>query len=158
MLISDGQQSDLGIHIYVFFHILFHYRLLQDIYCNSLCYSVCVCSVVSDSATPWTVAHQAPLSLEFSRQEYQGGLPFPPPRDLPNPGIKPTCPESAALAGGFFTTSAPWEALCYTVGPCCLFYIQQCVSVHPKLLLYPFPKSQLPLQFVFYVSLFLFCK
>ena len=70
MLISDGQQSDLGIHIYVFFHILFYYRLLPDIYCNSLCYSVCVCSVVSDSATPWTVAHQAPLSLEFSRQEY----------------------------------------------------------------------------------------
>ena len=41
-------------------------------------------------ATPWTVAHQAPLSREFSRQEYWSGLPFFPPRDLPDPGIEPT--------------------------------------------------------------------
>ena len=40
-------------------------------------------------ATPWTVAHQAPLSMGFSRQEYWSGLPFPSPGDLPNPGIKP---------------------------------------------------------------------
>ena len=40
-------------------------------------------------ATSWTVAHQAPLSMEFSRQEYWSGLPFPSPRDLPDPGIKP---------------------------------------------------------------------
>ena len=40
-------------------------------------------------ATPWTVAHQAPLSMGFSRQEYWSGLSFPPPEDLPNPGIKP---------------------------------------------------------------------
>ena len=40
-------------------------------------------------ATPWTVAHQAPLSLEFSRQEYWSGLPFPSPGDLPDPGIEP---------------------------------------------------------------------
>ena len=46
-------------------------------------------SVVSDSATPWIVAHQVPLSMEFSRHEYWGGLPFPSPGDLPNPGIKP---------------------------------------------------------------------
>ena len=39
--------------------------------------------------TPWTVARQAPLSMEFSRQEYWSGLPFPSPRDLPNPGIEP---------------------------------------------------------------------
>ena len=39
--------------------------------------------------TPWTVAHQAPLSMEFSRQEYWSGLPFPSLGDLPNPGIKP---------------------------------------------------------------------
>ena len=42
-----------------------------------------VCSVVSDSATPWTIARQAPLSLGFSRQEYWSGLPFPSPRDFP---------------------------------------------------------------------------
>ena len=43
-------------------------------------------------ATPWTVAYQAPLSMEFSRQEYGSGLPFPSPGDLPNPGIEPGCP------------------------------------------------------------------
>ena len=43
-------------------------------------------------ATPWTVAHQAPLSMEFSRQEYWSGLPFPSPGYLPNPGIKPGSP------------------------------------------------------------------
>ena len=53
-------------------------------------------------ATLWTVAYQAPLSMKFSRQEYWGGLPFPPPGDLPNPGIKP---DSPVLAGRFFTTA-----------------------------------------------------
>ena len=52
-------------------------------------------------STPWTVAHQAPLSMEFSMQEYWSGLPFPSPGGLPDPGIKPRCP---ALAGEFFTT------------------------------------------------------
>ena len=47
--------------------------------------------------TPWTVAHQAPLSMEFPRQEYWGGLPFPPPEDLPDPGIESTCPASPVL-------------------------------------------------------------
>ena len=47
------------------------------------------CSVMSDSfATPWTVIYQAPLSIEFSRQEYWSGLPFPSPGDLPNAGIE----------------------------------------------------------------------
>ena len=44
-------------------------------------------SVMSDSATPWAVAHQAPLSMGFSRQEYWSGLPCPSPGNLPNPGI-----------------------------------------------------------------------
>ena len=47
----------------------------------------------------------------FSRQEYWSGMPCPPPGDLPNPGIEPTSLMSPALAGGFFTTSATWEAL-----------------------------------------------
>ena len=67
-------------------------------------------SALSDSASPWTVAHQAPLSMGFSRQEYWSGSPFPPPGDLPNPGIEPLSVISPALAGGFFTTSAAWEA------------------------------------------------
>ena len=56
-------------------------------------------SVVSDSQTPWTVVHQAPLSLEFSREEYWSGLPFPSPKDLPNPGIELS---SLELQSGFF--------------------------------------------------------
>ena len=53
--------------------------------------------------TPWTVALQALLSLEFSRQEYWSGLLFSTPGDLPDPGIKPTSLASPELAGGFFT-------------------------------------------------------
>ena len=56
------------------------------------------------SWTPWTVAHQASLSMGFPRQEYWSGLPSPPPEDLPNPGIKIVSP---ALAGEFFTTETP---------------------------------------------------
>ena len=58
--------------------------------------------------TLWTVAFQAALSMKFCRQEYWSGLLCPPPGDLPDPGIEP---EAPALAGGFFTTSATWEAL-----------------------------------------------
>ena len=54
---------------------------------------MCVtCSVISDSASPWAVACQASLSVEFSRQEYCSGLPFPSPGDLPDPGIEPRSP------------------------------------------------------------------
>ena len=49
-------------------------------------------------ATPWTVAHQAPLSMRFSRQEYWSRLPFPSPGDLPNPGIEPRSPALQAYA------------------------------------------------------------
>ena len=72
---------------------------------------MCVCVCVFESlscvwlfATPWTVAHQAPLPMEFSRQEYWSGLPFPPPGDLPNSGIKPGSP---ALQVDFFLSSEP---------------------------------------------------
>ena len=54
--------------------------------------------------TPWTIGHQAHLSMEFSRQEYWSGLPFPPPGDLPDPGMKLASPASLALAGRFFST------------------------------------------------------
>ena len=53
---------------------------------------VCELSSVLLFVTLWTVAHQAPLSMGFSRQEYWNGLPFPPPRDLPHPGIEPASP------------------------------------------------------------------
>ena len=54
-------------------------------------------SCIQLSVTPWTVAYQAPLSMEFSRQEYWSGLPFPPPGNLPNPGNEPTSPASPAM-------------------------------------------------------------
>ena len=60
--------------------------------------------------TLWTVALQASLSIEFSRQEYWNGLPSPLPGDLPNPGIELTSLTSPLLAGGCFPTSAIWEA------------------------------------------------
>ena len=55
-------------------------------------------------ATPWTIARQAPLFMEFSRREYWSGLPCPSPGELLDSGIKPVSPPSPALAGGFFTT------------------------------------------------------
>ena len=70
---------------------------------------VCVCSVMSDSVTPWTVDHQAPQSIELFRQEYLSGLPFPTLGGLCNPGINPVPLLSPVLAGGFFTTSTTWE-------------------------------------------------
>ena len=78
----------------------------------------CVCvlscfSCVQLFATLWTVSHQAPLSVGFSRHEYQSGLPYPPPWDLPIPGIEPAALMSPALSGRFFTTSTTWE------DPCC---------------------------------------
>ena len=74
---------------------------------------VCVLSLFSHVwlfVTLWTIVHQAPLSVEFSRQEYWSGLPCPPLGDLPYPGIEPMPLMSPALAGGIFTTSTTWEA------------------------------------------------
>ena len=80
-----------------------------------VCVHVCVCAQsltrVWLFGTPWTVASQAPLFMEFSRQEYWNRLPFPTPRDLPEPGIEPLSLVSPALARGFFTTRATWEVL-----------------------------------------------
>jgi len=61
--------------------------------------------------TPWTAVLQALLSMGFSRQGYWSGLPYPPPGDLLDPGVKPASLMSVALSGEFFTTRATWEAL-----------------------------------------------
>ena len=74
---------------------------------SQMCLRVNVLSHVLLSATPWTVAHQAPLSMEFSRQEYWSELPFPAPGHLQYPGIEPASFVSAVLAGRFFTTAPP---------------------------------------------------
>ena len=82
-------------------------------------------------ATLWTVAHQAPLSMGFSRQEYWSGLPCPPPGDLPNPGMEPSSLMSPALAARFLTTSTTWKAhrLCHSskggaLPPSILFHLK----------------------------------
>ena len=67
-------------------------------------------SYVQLFVTSWTVACQASLSMGFSRLEYWSGLPYLPPGDPPNPGIKPAFLTSPALAGRFFLTKATWEA------------------------------------------------
>ena len=67
--------------------------------------------------TLWTVAHQSPLSMGFSSQEYWSGLPCPPSGDPPNLGMQPPSLMTPAMAGGFFTTRTIWEA-----PPICLFF------------------------------------
>ena len=98
---------------------------------HSSCSRVCMLSPFSHVRlflTLWTVAHQAPLSVGFSRQEYWSGLPCPPPGDLPNPGIKLVSLMSSALAGRFFTTRANWEV------PCSRY--QYFISVHCEIIFY----------------------
>ena len=76
-----------------------------EIYNTIVCvYVLCCFSRLRLFATLWIIAHQAPLSMWFSRQEYWSGLPCPPPGDLPNPGIEPTPLRSPALAGRFIAT------------------------------------------------------
>ena len=83
---------------------------------TALCWAL---SRVRLFATPWTAAHQVPLSMGLSRQEYWRGLPFPTPEDPPDPGIEPASLASPTLAGGFFTIvppgkppTTPGRALC----------------------------------------------
>ena len=99
-------------------------------------------------ATPWTAAHQSPLSMGFPRQEYYSGLPFPPLRDLPDPGIKPTSSASLALGGRFFTAESPrkpWMSVTYfesrTFLRVVMLTIQGCFS-HEQ-----FPNVELKLNF-----------
>ena len=74
----------------------------MDVYlCAYVLSQIRLCAILQ------TVAHQTPLSLEFSRQEYWSAMPFPTPEDPPDPGIEPRSPVSLALAGGFFTTEPP---------------------------------------------------
>ena len=92
----------------------------------------CICSVVANFfATLWTAAHHVPLSMRLPRQEYLSGLPFPPPGDLPDPGIEPTSP---ALAGRFFTTEPPgkpckrWNSGVKVAERCSSFVIKKRLS------------------------------
>ena len=97
------------------------------------------CSVVSDSVAPWTVAHQATLSMEFSRQEYWSGLPYPSPRDLPDPGVEPGSPT---LQADFLQSEPPGKQhpVCCTINielfPSSLCYTARLVSVCPEILVF----------------------
>ena len=70
---------------------------------------MCMCPCMLSCVPTGSENLQAPLSMKFSRQDYWSGLPFPPPGDLPNPGIKPMSLASP-LAGGFFTTEPPGKS------------------------------------------------
>ena len=96
-----------------------HGIVVKVLLCVCVCVCVCVCarahvlshfSRVRFFATLWTVTRQASLSMGFSRQEHRSGLPYPPPGDLPGPGIERASLMSPAVAGVFFTTRATWEA------------------------------------------------
>ena len=91
-----GKEYDKAVHLTAYLTYMqsacMHAKLLQ--FCPTLCDPM------------------APLSMEFSRQKYWIGLPFPSPGDLPYPGVIPeSLKKSPALASGFFTTRATWEAL-----------------------------------------------
>ena len=75
------------------------------------CVHVWSVSCVQLFITLWTVACQVCLSVGLFRQEYWSGLPFPPPEDLPDPGIESVTSASLALTGRFFTTEPPWKPL-----------------------------------------------
>ena len=172
MLITAIQQSDSVIHIntnthmhmhththtyiyiyiYILSHILFHFGLSQDVEYNSLCYTSVAqsCPTLCDL---WTVAHHAPLSLGFSRQEYWSALPFPPPGDLPDPGIEPMSPISPALASGYFTTVPNGKLVLYSRtlvfihSIYTILYIHS-IYTHPKLPMQP-SHASLPLGNLF---------
>ena len=78
--------------------------------CVCVCVSALSCFSCVRLCDLMTVVSEVPLSMGFSRQEYWSGLPRPSPVDLPDAGIKPVSLMSPELAGGFFTTSAIWEA------------------------------------------------
>ena len=80
-------------------------------------------------ATLSSIAHQAPLSMGFSRQECWSGQPFPSPGDIPNPEIKPTSLTTPTLARGFFTTSATWKPI-YNIIYIIYIYIYITVLAH----------------------------
>ena len=111
------QPASIANHVNKLFWMFQAWSASYEIVCVCVCVCVCVrvCahmhvpSCVWLFVTPWTVTCQAPLSMEFSKQKYWSGLPFPTPEDLPSSGINPTSLASSALADRlfFFTTASP---------------------------------------------------
>ena len=93
--VPQGKEFFFIFHVFIDIH-----KTLSDNYC------VCLCSVIQSSLTLCDPC-RAPLSMEFSRQEYWSGLPFPPPGGVADPGVETVSLVSPALAGGFFTAAPP---------------------------------------------------
>ena len=90
-----------------------YWRSGINIYTQCGCVLSCF-SCVWFFVTLWMVAHQAPLSIDFSRQEHWSGLPVPPPGGLLNPGVKPVAPYVSCVGRWVFTPSTTWEVSTYT--------------------------------------------
>ena len=114
LLANDLTLSDMKIFLNLpyflkkFFHLCYRFTS-HSVYMHARSLQLC-----PTFSALWTIAHKVPLSLGFSRHEYWGGFPCPPPEDLPDPGMETTSPVSPALEGGVFTTSTAWEALLLT--------------------------------------------
>ena len=106
IVIIIGEYVHVCMCVYIYIYTIYSYVL--HIYTHTYTYIFVLLSCFSCVwlfVTLWTIACQASLSLEFSRQEYWSGLSCPPPGDLPKPGIEPVSLTSPALAGQFFNTS-----------------------------------------------------
>ena len=90
--------TGIDVSVYIYIYLCIH---AQSLSCGQL------------FVTLWTVAHQAPLSMEFSRQKYWSDAPFPSPGDLPDLGIRPMSPASPVLTGRFFNTEPPGKPHIY---------------------------------------------
>ena len=128
-MMSSGSEHKY-IYIYIYVCIMCIYVCVYYVY---VCVCVCVCIYIyiyivkmkslscADSATPWAVAYQAPLSMGFSRQAYWSGLPFPSPGDLPDPGIKLGSPT---LQADSLPSESPGKPIYVCI---CIKYV--CLSV-----------------------------
>ena len=169
VLASAVHQSESAVHMYVCLPFglpshIGHLSALSRVPCGvhqvliSYLFYTCMLShsVVSDSAWPHGQWPRLLCLWDFSgKNTEQCGLPFPPPGDLPNPGIEPMSPDSPALAGGFFTTEPPGKpTILYTVS---IAY----VYVSPSLQIPPPPLLSLLISIYLFstsVSLFMLCK
>ena len=94
-------------------------------------------------ATPWTVAHQAPLSVGFSRQEYWSGLPYPPPEDLPNQGPNPCLLRLLRWQAGSLPLAPPGKPQCLGTRKAHLFLMLRVPHGSTEALLYPVTRGKL---------------
>ena len=110
LAIIDSEAMKIGVHVSFQIRVFSRYILRSGVAASCVCACAQSCLTL---CTPWTVACQASLPMGFFKQEYWSGVPFPTAGDLFDSGVEPMSLASPALAGGFFTTSATWEALLF---------------------------------------------